>query len=86
MADSTGESKSEPLRLDFDRRLMLRFLGSVITSDGRLLAYRELDDAVGLTDIGADRSPMRVPARTDAPYWAACYASRCLAGSLATRT
>jgi hypothetical protein len=54
MTDPTGESKSEALRLDFDRRLMLRFRGSVITSDGGLLAYRELDAAVGLTDTGAD--------------------------------
>ena len=50
----TGESSHFPLRIDFDRRLKLEFYGSKITTDGGMLVYRELDEALGLTEVAGD--------------------------------
>jgi hypothetical protein len=51
MAQPKGEAGCDALRPDFDRRVKLEFHGSSVTSDAGLLAYRELDDALGLMAI-----------------------------------
>jgi hypothetical protein len=51
MANPAGESSGEFLRFDFNRRLMVQFRGSVVTSDAELFAHR--DDALGYTVFDA---------------------------------
>ena len=48
-----GESKKDALRVNFDRKLKLEFHGMKVTSDAGLIAYREIDDVFGLTDMVA---------------------------------
>jgi len=46
-----GEKTKEALKVQFDKRLRLEFHGAKITSDAGLLACRELDGALELTEV-----------------------------------
>jgi hypothetical protein len=87
MADPTGESNGEAPRLEFDHRRMLRFHGSVITSDGGLLTYRGLDDVFALTTAGGERlAEARTGKNRRDLSWSDCCDRRYSAGSPGTRT
>ena len=48
-----GASLQRADRVDFDARVRLEFRGTQLSSDGGLLVMRELDDALGLSDLAA---------------------------------
>ena len=47
-----GDARKDALRVEFDSRIKLEFHGAAVTSDAGLVAYRELDEALGLTEMG----------------------------------
>ena len=49
-----GESTTPRTTLHFDRRVRLGFHGATVSSDAGLLACRELDDALGLTETAGE--------------------------------
>jgi len=48
MAQKLKHTKGERLNIRLNGKIKLEFHGARLTSDGGLLAYRELDDALGL--------------------------------------
>jgi hypothetical protein len=54
MGGATGEAEGMGLRVAFARRVKLEFHGATVTSDAGLLAFRELDDALGLSALAGD--------------------------------
>ena len=55
MDHPAGAGLQRAERVDFDRRVRLKFRGTQLGSDGGLLVMRELDDALGLSDPGCFR-------------------------------
>ena len=47
-----GDARKDALRVEFDSRIKLEFHGAAVTSDAGLVAYRELDEVLGLTEMG----------------------------------
>src|SRR5918993_726493 len=54
MDGAAGDESGAALRVAFDHRLRLEFHGSRVTSDAGLLPFRDLDDALGLTDLAGE--------------------------------
>jgi hypothetical protein len=86
MTNPAGESNDAVLRLDFDRRLLLQFRGSVATSHAGLLPYRELDDVLGLSAVASDVLADARTGKNVGTHWSGCSGSRYLVALPDTKT
>jgi hypothetical protein len=55
-----GKSRSDAVRLDFDRRSMIQFRNSLVTSDAEVLANFELDNVLDSHAFTSNRRNERV--------------------------
>ena len=53
MGHPEGARSERGDRFHFDRRVRVEFRGTQLSSDGGLLVMREMDDALGLSDLAA---------------------------------
>ena len=81
-----GEKTKETLKLQFDKRLRLEFHEARITSDAGLLACRELDGVLGLTEVTPTYLRETRGGRNVPHHWCPCCGSRCIAVWRDTRT
>ena len=47
-----GDARKDALRVEFYSRIKLEFHDAAVTSDAGLVAYRELDEPLGITKMG----------------------------------
>lgn len=65
-------------RVDFDPRVRVEFRGTQLSSDGGLLAMRELEDALGLSGLAPaaiwdSRRRKNTTHRLDGQFWQSVY-------------
>ena len=75
-----GEARKDALKVGFDGSIRLEFHGATVSSDGGLLAYRDVDAALALTaPAGPPLSDWPAGGRTPR-FWAVACEDGCECG------